>query len=400
MALPRHVVLGVTGGIAAYKAVYLLRLLMKSGCEVRVVMTPEAEQFVGRITFSALSGHEVLSEFTDASGRWNNHVHLAQWAELIIIAPATANTMAAMANGLCQNLLQAVCLSARCPIVIAPAMDRDMWKHKTTGDNVSRLKSLGYTVLPVGEGELASGLEGEGRMLEPEAIIEALDKVRPRGSKKNAKPLRVLITAGPTQEPIDAVRFISNRSTGKMGVALADAFAERGADVTLVIGPTALRPSLKSVKVTEVNTAQEMYKACIKVFPGSDIIIAAAAVADFKPVKASHRKLKKDTAPLTIALEPTADILEELGRLKKKKQMLVGFALETDNEISNARNKLSRKNLDLTILNSLNDTGAGFGHDTNKVTLLWPNNKVTKFGLMPKTELGHKISELIISNYA
>jgi phosphopantothenoylcysteine decarboxylase/phosphopantothenate--cysteine ligase len=400
MSLPKRIVLGVCGGISAYKAAYLLRLFRKAGADVRVIMTESAEDFVGPLTFSTLSGHEVLQSLTTPSGRWNNHVELAQWAQTIVIAPATCNTIAKMASGAADSLLLAVCLSARCPVILAPAMDREMWSHRTTRDNVKRLKEIGYGVLPVAEGELASGLEGEGRMLEPDEIFRAVTGQHPKSSKKNSKPLRVLITAGPTQEPIDAVRFISNRSSGKMGAALADSFASREAEVTLILGPSAVRPRHANIQIVDVSTADEMYKASQKAFARSDITIAAAAVTDFAPKKAVQGKLKKEAGLPVLSLRKTPDILMHLGRRKRRGQLLVGFALETDNEVRNARNKLKSKNLDLIILNSLNDAGAGFGHDTNKVTLVWPDNNVTNFELMLKTELADKLADLLIARHA
>lgn len=399
MPAPRRIVLGVCGGIAAYKSVYLLRLLRKSGADVRVIMTPSARDFVGPVTFSALSGHDVHSDLISKNDAWNNHVELAEWAEHIIIAPATAHTIAKLAHGECDNLLLAVCLSARCPISIAPAMDLQMWKHKATRDNIEQLKQFGYHVLPVGDGELASGLEGEGRMLEPEQIMKVLTPAL-KTPRKNSKPIQVLITAGPSYEPVDAVRFIGNRSSGKMGIALAQAFAERDTAVTLVLGPTWLDVKDGRISVIRVSTADEMAKAALDVFPTADIIVAAAAVADFKPKTASIRKLKKEEGTPTIELENTVDILREMGKHKKRKQLLAGFALETNNELANARKKLKAKNLDLIVLNSLNDVGAGFGHDTNKVTLIWRNNKVVRFGLMLKVELANKLADLILKQYA
>lgn len=398
MAVPRRIVLGVCGGIAAYKSVYLLRLLKRAGSDVRVVMTPSAREFVGPVTFGALSGHEVLADMIGPNGKWNNHVDLARWADEIVIAPATANTMAHLAHGICDNMLLAVCLSARCPVTLAPAMDLDMWSHPTTRDNTLRLKQMGYRILPVGEGALASGLEGEGRMLEPEQIVDAISK--PIGSVKSGKRVRVLITAGPTYEPIDPVRFIGNRSSGKMGIALAEAFAKRNANVTLVLGPTLLSVPGGEIDVIRVETAEEMAKVALKRFPKADITIAAAAVADFKPKHVLKTKRKKEEGLSVVELEKTPDILQKMGNGKSSRQMLVGFALESDHELAHATKKLRAKNLDFIVMNSLKDPGAGFGHDTNKVTVIGSNNKVTKFELMSKTELAGRLADLILSKYA
>lgn len=393
MGIPKRIVLGVCGGIAAYKSVFLLRLLQKSGADVRVVMTPSASDFITPLTFSAISGNEVLSKFSKDDGTWNNHVHLANWADHILIAPGTANTIAKLARGQCDNLLLATCMSASCPVTIAPAMDREMWKHEATQTNIEVLKGFGYNVLPVGVGELASGLEGEGRMAEPEEILKTL---KGSSKKKSGKRLKVLVTAGPTHEPIDDVRFIGNHSSGKMGIAIANAFEERGAEVTLVIGPSPYRPLNGITHIIDVQTAQEMLDACEESFDSADVIVAAAAVADFTPKERISGKRKKSQGLERIDLEPTADILKTMGEKKSKDQTVVGFALETDDELANAEQKLKSKNLDLIVLNSLQDEGAGFGHDTNKVTLIWKDNKVANFELMPKVELARKLADSIL----
>lgn len=390
----KKIVLGVTGSIAAYKAASLVRLLVKEGAEVKVVMTAAAKDFITPLTLSVLSKNPVLSEFTDgANGEWNNHVELGLWADLLVIAPASADTIAKMANGICDNLLLATYLSARCPVYVAPAMDLDMLKHKATVDNLKRIVSFGNTIIDPANGELASGLTGEGRMEEPERIVEVL-----KGALAD-QPLRkkkVLITAGPTHENIDAVRFIGNRSSGKMGFAIAEAFAQGGAEVTLITGPTALVTNNPGIKRINVESADDMYAACMKHFEGADITVMSAAVGDYKPEHVANGKIKKSADDLTIKLVRTKDILAELGGRKTKKQLLVGFALETDNELEYAKDKLAKKNLDLIVLNSLKDEGAGFSHDTNKITIIGKQNNIKEFALKAKADVANDVVKEVV----
>ncbi|MEM9024009.1 MAG: bifunctional phosphopantothenoylcysteine decarboxylase/phosphopantothenate--cysteine ligase CoaBC, partial [Bacteroidota bacterium] len=368
MVRGKHILLGVSGSIAAYKAAVLTRLLVKEGARVKVVMTPAAREFITPLTLSTLSKHPVISTYTDDpdSGAWNNHVELGLWADAMVIAPASANTLAKMAQGICDNVLMATYLSAKCPVFVAPAMDLDMYRHPASVANREQLAAFGHTVIAAGHGELASGLVGEGRMAEPEEILEVLQcafgKESPLAGKK------VLVSAGPTHEPIDPVRFIGNRSSGKMGFALAHAAAELGATVTLVTGPTALAIDHPQVERIDVETAAQMLEACRNAAADAQVVIMSAAVADYTPAEVADQKVKKQGNQWAIALEPTTDILAELGQQKPAGQVLVGFALETENELEHAKGKLARKNLDLIALNSLNDSGAGFGHDTNKVT--------------------------------
>lgn len=385
--------LGVTGSIAAYKAAFLIRLLVKEGAEVRVIMTPAATEFVSPLTLSTLSKNKVFHSLADDE-QWHNHAMLGRWADVILIAPASANTLAKMAVGLCDNLLLAVFLSATCPVLVAPAMDEDMWKHASTKRNLQNLSDTGIIFLPVESGELASGLSGEGRMAEPEAIVNFLADHLSIGDALKGK--KVLITAGPTYEPIDPVRFIGNWSSGKMGIALADAMAIHGADVYLVLGPTLLSPGHNTIKLQRVKTSKEMYDACEKVFPEMDIAVMAAAVADYKPLNAADKKIKKQEGHLQLELGNTMDILKSLGEKKKDNQWLAGFALETDQEETNALRKLKEKNLDLIILNSLKDAGAGFMHDTNKVTLYSKTGERISFPLRTKKLLALDIVQYII----
>ncbi len=365
----KKILLGVTGSIAAYKAAYLVRLLRKKGAVVKVIMTSGAAQFITPLTLGTLSTYPVLTEFADdQSGEWNNHVELGLWADLLIVAPATANTISKMANGICDNLLTAVYLSARCPVVVAPAMDLDMHDHVTTQDSIHKLKRDGVLVIDAEEGELASGLQGVGRMAEPDHIVDFLDRFF---SKQNQlKDYHVMITAGPTYEPIDPVRFIGNQSSGKMGYALAEAFAFRGAQVTLISGPSHESVFHQRVNVVHVTTAEEMYQAVLSVYQNTDVMVLAAAVADYRPKNISPTKLKKKELEITLELEKTRDIAAELGKLKTNKQFLVGFALETDHALENAKNKIKDKKLDAIVLNSLQNPGAGFQHDTNQVTII------------------------------
>lgn len=397
----KKVLLGVCGGIAAYKSAYLVRLLVKQGAEVRVVMTPEAEDFVGALTFSTLSKHPVASEFYNtADGSWNNHVELGLWGDVFVIAPATANTIAKCAAGICDNLLLATFLSARCPVFFTPAMDLDMLKHPSTQKNIETLTIRGNNFIQPEAGELASGLYGEGRMAEPERITDEIIKFFSEQPKVFAGK-KVLITAGPTYEKIDPVRFIGNYSSGKMGFALAEAFAQEGADVTVVHGPVQIQADANSsVKTIAIESADEMYAQCVSLFDDTDIFIAAAAVADFSPVTIASEKIKKDAAHaggFTLSLKRNKDILAEMSKRKIASQIVVGFALETQNEIENAKKKLKEKNLDLIVLNSLKDKGSGFQHETNKITLLDKNNNIRTFELQTKKEAARSIIHYIHS---
>ncbi len=392
----KKILVGISAGIAAYKIPFLIRLLLKTGAEVKVIMTPSAKEFVTPLTLSTLSRNEVFSSFTSEENEnetWNNHVELALWADFFIIAPATANTLAKMANGVCDNLLLATYLSAKCPVYYAPAMDLDMYKHGSTIASFKKLEAFNNIQIPAGTGELASGLTGEGRMAEPEEIVAFLEndivKSLPLRNKK------VLVTAGPTHEAIDPVRFIGNHSSGKMGFEIANAAYELGAEVILVTGPTSIPLPNKAIKIIAVNSAEEMYNACHEHYASTDIAILSAAVADYKPKYTASQKIKKATATLSIELEPTKDILASLGAIKNK-QVLVGFALETDNEIENAKNKLKKKNLDLIVLNSLNDKGAGFKSDTNKVTIIDTSGNLKSFALKSKEEVAKDLLNEII----
>ena len=397
----KNILLGVTGGIAAYKSAFLVRLLVKRGANVKVVMTSSAKEFVTPLTLSTLSKNEVFSSFTVENSdsqsfkepKWNNHVELALWADYMLIAPATANTLSKMAHGACDNLLLAVYLSADCPIYYAPAMDLDMYKHPTTEETFKKLDSFGNVQIPASFGELASGLVGQGRMAEPEEIISFLeDSILKRLPLKGK---RIMITAGPTYEAIDPVRFIGNHSSGKMGYALAEEAACLGAEVILISGPVNLELNNDFVKIERVTSAAEMYEVAHRYFPSCDIAILSAAVADYKPTQVAQEKIKKKEGNMTIELTKTQDILLSLGKIKKD-QYLVGFALETENEVENAKLKLKKKNLDLIVLNSLRDEGAGFQKDTNKVTLISKDNKLYPFPVKPKGEVAKDILEYII----
>lgn len=389
--LNRRVLLGVTGGIAAYKAAALVRLLVKAGAEVQVVMTPAAHDFITPLTLATLSKRPVLTDLfiKDGSGSWNDHVHLARWAHVMLLAPASANTLGKMAHGLCDNLLLACYLSAECPVFVAPAMDLEMWKDASTASNMVLLKERGVGVIGPESGELASGLSGEGRMSEPETIIAALMEALVGKSKLAGK--RLLVTAGPTQEAIDPVRYVGNRSSGKMGFAIAAEAARRGAQVELVTGPVDISMDQAGVQRTDVVSAADMAQRCKIIAPSCDAVIMSAAVADYRPAKTEASKVKKKDSALEIALEPTEDILAWMGANKPKGQRLVGFALETDNELAHAKDKLVRKNLDLLVLNSLRDAGAGFGTDTNKVTLLAPGTDPQELPLMTKADVARAI---------
>lgn len=392
----KKILLGITGSIAAYKSIYLVRSLVKAGAEVRVIITPSAKDFVSSLTLSTLSRNPVLTDLFDEES-WSNHVMLGRWADLMIIAPLSCNTLAKMANGHCDNLLLATYLSATCPVVVAPAMDEDMWHHPATKENLKKLESFGNTIIPVEKGDLASGLTGEGRMAEPEQILDFICTrfflTRPLTGKK------AMVTAGPTYEPIDPVRFIGNHSTGKMGLAIARELQHRGADVTLIMGPTQVDMSSNGIPIVKVKTADEMYRASNKVFEKSDIAIMAAAVADYAPVAIAKEKIKKKEDKLMLELTKTKDILKSLGEKKKEGQVLVGFALETNDEERNAADKLQKKNADMIILNSLNDPGAGFGYDTNKITIFEKGGQQFSFDTKSKSEAAKDIVDTIIRLY-
>ncbi len=396
MLAGKKILLGITGGIAAYKTTFLVRLLIKAGAEVKIVLTESASSFVSPLTLATLSKNPVLSSFVlenDDSISWNNHVELGRWADLMLIAPATANTLSKMANGSCDNLLLAVYLSAKCPVFFAPAMDLDMYKHPSTKASFEKLKSFRNIIIPATSGELASGLEGEGRMAEPEDIVDFIKNHLAQGLPLNNK--KVLITAGPTYEAIDPVRFIGNHSSGLMGYELAKAAANLGAEVILVSGPSHLTISHDSVELIRVVSAEEMYHAVHQHYKTMDIVICAAAVADYRPKTVAGQKIKKKDAEISLELVKNKDILKSLGE-QKKQQFLVGFALETENEVENALGKLKNKNLDAIVLNSLNDIGAGFGKSTNKISFLDKNNKIKAFDLKTKAEAALDIWNEII----
>ena len=391
----RKIVLGVTGSIAAYKACILARLLIKKGAEVQVVMTPSAKEFITPLTLATLTQKPVVSEFFDKrDGSWHSHVSLGLWADAMLVAPASASTIGKMANGIADNMLVTTYLSMKAPVFVAPAMDLDMYAHPSTQANLQKLQSYGNHIIEPGTGFLASKLEGKGRMEEPEKIVEVLEQYFAKQQKLAGK--KVLITAGPTYEKIDPVRFIGNYSSGKMGFALAGVCAEQGAEVTLICGPVMLQTSHPNIKRIDVESAQQMYEAATKHFPKTDIAILCAAVADFTPKTTADKKIKRKGDDLTIKLQPTQDIAAALGAQKKKKQVLVGFALETDNELKNAKDKMERKNLDLIVLNSLQDKGAGFRVDTNKVTIIDRHNGLTAYDTKTKREVAEDIVECIV----
>lgn len=395
----KKILLGVSGGIAAYKTATLVRLFIKAGAHVQVVMTPASKDFVTPLTLSTLSKNPVHSTFfdeNDENAEWNNHVELGLWADLMLIAPATANTMSKMANGNCDNLLIATYLSAKCPVYFAPAMDLDMYKHPSTLSSFNLLKGFGNIMIPAETGELASGLSGEGRMAEPENIISFIEK--DLESKLPLKGKKILITAGPTYEALDPVRFIGNHSTGKMGFDIASRAAELGASVILISGPTHLNANNSVSKVIRVTSAQQMYDSCHEYFNEVDVAICAAAVADYRPKTVAGQKIKKSEADFTIELEKTQDILASLGKIKKK-QFLIGFALETENEIDNAKLKIQKKNLDLIVLNSLQDKGAGFGNPTNKVTFIDKDFVIEPMDLKSKEAVADDIMNKVITHY-
>jgi phosphopantothenoylcysteine decarboxylase / phosphopantothenate---cysteine ligase len=385
----KKILIGVTGSIAAYKTALLVRLLVKEGAEVKVIMTKAATDFITPLTLSTLSKHPVTIDFVnDASGSWNNHVDMALWADIMVIAPASATTMSKLANGLSDNFLVTTYLSAKCPVMVCPAMDLDMYQHPSTKQNIDKLKSFGNIIVDATHGELASGLIGEGRMAEPETILKEINAFFLHSQKLKGK--RVLITAGPTLERIDPVRFISNHSSGKMGYAIAEEAHKMGAEVHLVSGPTNLNIS-KGISKTDVESAEEMYHAVESKVETSDIIIMAAAVADYTPKSVSDQKLKKAEGELSIELQRTKDILASVGANKKPHQTLVGFAMETQNEEAFAKEKLVKKHLDFIVLNKLNEQGAGFKGDTNKITIIDKHNKTTHFELKPKREVAQDI---------
>jgi phosphopantothenoylcysteine decarboxylase / phosphopantothenate---cysteine ligase len=393
----KKIILGVCGGIAAYKSAILTRLLVKQGAEVKVILTPSAEEFVTPLTLSTLSKNPVLSAFSKPeNGEWVNHVGLGLWGDAMVVAPATANTIAKMANGLCDNLLLATYLSARCPVFIAPAMDLDMLAHPATTGNLKRVASFGNHIIDPTHGELASGLIGTGRMAEPEDILKFLADFLSNSQKLKGKT--VLVTAGPTYEAIDPVRFIGNHSSGKMGFAIAEEMANQGATVNLVTGPTQQHTNHPLINVKPVVSAEEMFNACTALFPESDIAVLAAAVADYKPLQAAEHKIKKKENNVILELTKTHDIAASLATQKHNGQIVVGFALETEDETKNAIKKLDSKNFDLIVLNSLNDNGAGFGHNTNKITIINKRHEATSFDLKQKQEVAKDIVAAIVKN--
>jgi phosphopantothenoylcysteine decarboxylase/phosphopantothenate--cysteine ligase len=388
----KKILLCVTGSIAAYKAVLLLRLFIKAGAEVKVIMTKDATNFVAPLTFSTLSKNKVLTDLAEDE-TWVNHVLLGRWADVMIIAPASCNTISKMANGLCDNLLLAVYLSSTCPVYISPAMDEDMWRHPATQNNINQLEKNGNKILPVKSGDLASGLTGKGRMAEPEEIFNYLSDYF--SSNHVLKGKNVLVTAGPTYEAIDPVRFIGNHSSGKMGVAIAEEFSKRGANVKLVLGPSEIAVD-KNIFLEKVLSADQMYDKSMDGFESQDIIVMAAAVADYKPSEMATNKIKKEDSDLNLRLVKTKDILQKAGNLKSEKQTLVGFALETNDEKNNALKKLSSKNLDMIVLNSLNDDGAGFGFNTNKISIFDKKGNEYHFPLQSKKEVAEELVNKII----
>jgi phosphopantothenoylcysteine decarboxylase / phosphopantothenate---cysteine ligase len=390
----KKILLGITASIAAYKSILLVRLLVKAGAEVRVIMTPAAKDFVSPLVLSTLTNHPVLIELAGTEG-WSNHVELGRWADLFVIAPLSCNSLAKMANGQCDNLLMASYLSATCPVMVAPAMDEDMWQHNSTKRNLQTLHNDGIYIMPVETGELASGLFGPGRMAEPETILHAM--ISRFFRKDSLKGKRALVTAGPTFEAIDPVRFIGNHSSGQMGFALAEALYLQGADVVLVTGPTALTPAFAGIGLVRVVSAAEMFEACNRVFDNMDIAILSAAVADYKMEHIAEQKIKKTNTDPTLQLVKTKDILAHLGASKKPGQFVVGFALETENELENAQKKRLAKNADAIVLNSLNDQGAGFGSSQNQVTILDQDGAGLFIPLVSKTVVAEQIVSYIVS---
>lgn len=392
----KHIIIGITGSIAAYKAAILIRLLVKRGAEVKVIMTPLAKEFITPLTIATLCKNPILVDFYNPeNGDWNSHVDLGLWADLYLIAPASANTMAKMATGVADNLLLTTYLSAKCPVMVAPAMDLDMYQHPATQQNIGILQSRGNVIVEAATGELASGLSGKGRMEEPEVIADEVERFFASQNRFAGKT--VLITSGPTYEPIDPVRFIGNYSSGKMGKSIAEVFLAQGANVIFITGPTSNIPVGDNLEVVKVKTAAEMHAAALAHFPNSQIAIMAAAVADFTPEVSSSSKIKREGDNLTLVLKPTKDIAADLGKQKAPGQVLVGFALETNNEAQNAAKKLSAKGLDFIVLNSLNDQGAGFGFDTNKITIISKSGESVPFQLKPKDQVAADIVDVIYS---
>ena len=392
----KKILLGITGSIAAYKSAFLVRLLVKAGAEVKVIMTPSSTDFISKLTLSTLSNNKVLVDLFDEES-WANHAMLGRWADLMLIAPLSCNTLSKMAHGQCDNLLLAVYLSATCPVVVAPAMDEDMWHHPSTNENIRKLTEFGNRIIPVDTGELASGLVGDGRMAEPEAIVGFIEDSFNVSQSLSGK--KAFVSAGPTYEPLDPVRFIGNHSSGKMGLAIAEELYARGADVTLIMGPSSINLPANGIKSVRVNTAEEMYNACTKQFDKSDIGVMAAAVADYTPVEVAADKIKKANGELVIELKKTKDILKGLGEKKSSEQVLVGFALETNNEREYALEKLKNKKADMVVMNSLSDKGAGFGTDTNKITIFDKSGKEFNYDLMSKKEAAKNIVDTIIQLY-
>jgi phosphopantothenoylcysteine decarboxylase / phosphopantothenate---cysteine ligase len=390
----KNILLGISGGIAAYKCAHLVRLLVKAGAEVKVVMTSAATQFVTPQTLSVLSKNEVTIDFFDANHNWNNHVHLAEWADIMVIAPLTANTLSKMAQGTCDNVLLATYLSAKCPVFVAPAMDLDMYKHGSTKANLFTLERFGNTIIPAESGELASGLSGEGRMAEPENILAAIEQQFIKQLPLNGK--HILVNAGPTYEAIDPVRFIGNRSSGKMGIAIAEVLEEYGAKVTLVLGPSSEKINSKTLQVVRVESGEDMFKACLILFKNCDAAICSAAVADYKPETVATQKIKKTSDDFQLNLVKTKDILQELGKVKNH-QCLVGFALETVDLEMNAKQKIQKKNLDFIVANHALEKGAGFGVDTNKITIIDKHNNLVNFELKSKQEVAKDIVNYLMT---
>ena len=393
MLAGKKILIGVTGSIAAYKTLLLTRLLVKAGAEVKLIMTPAAKDFVTPLSLSTISKNQVLTDLVD-NDSWANHVMLGRWADVMLIAPLSCNTLAKMANGQCDNLLLAVYLSATCPVLVAPAMDEDMWKHPSTQININKIESYGNRVIPVGKGELASGLYGEGRMAEPETIIEYIENLLSQNKSLSGK--KALVTAGPTYEQIDPVRFIGNHSSGKMGIAIARELAERGASVYLVLGPSSINAEIPGVEIKRVSSAEEMYEACLEKFRDSAIAVMSAAVSDYSPIHFSKEKIKKTGETISLELTKTKDILKTLGQQKKNGQVLVGFALENHQEREYAIKKLKEKKADIIVMNSLNDEGAGFGHDTNKITIFEKDGQELNYDRKAKQQVAADIVDRIV----
>ena len=396
MLYNKKIILGITGGIAAYKCAHLVRLLVKQGAQVKVILTPAAVEFITPQTLSVLSKNEVILDFFDANFNWNNHVHLAEWADILLIAPLTANTLAKMAAGLCDNVMLATYFSAKCKCIVAPAMDLDMYQHPSVTQNMQTLTTNGNLIIPAEVGELASGLTGEGRMAEPENILAFLTNYLKQNLPLTGKT--VLINAGPTYEAIDPVRFIGNRSSGKMGIAIAETLANKGADVTLVLGPSTEKIKNPSINLLNIESSSQMYEAMLANYDRKDVVICSAAVADYMPATISTKKIKKQddvNQIFNLELVKTKDILAELGK-QKKDQLLIGFALETDNVLDYAKVKLKNKNLDIIIANSASEAGSGFSVDTNKITIIDKHNKITNFELKSKQEVASDIVNYII----